>query len=142
MSIPLPGTYKLRNVSYADQIFYLAGGAVAAGTSIIGRKDDKTQNMLWTLQVVDEVNSYVRLINVASGTFAQSAAAGAGTTVTGAPVAGQFMMVQGEKLGEYAIQTVDGNFACSLANNAVGTPVTMKAPDSKDPTQYWIFCPA
>jgi hypothetical protein len=46
MSIPLPGTYKLRNVSYADQIFYLAGGAVAAGTSIIGRKDDKTQNML------------------------------------------------------------------------------------------------
>jgi hypothetical protein len=46
MSIPLPGTYKLRNVNHSDQIFYLSGGAVAAGTNVVGRKKDKTKNML------------------------------------------------------------------------------------------------
>jgi hypothetical protein len=71
------------------------------------------------LQVVDEINNYIRLINVASGTFAQPVATeGVSSTylytvlfwltqifqltVTGGPTPAKFMIVQGEKLGEYA----------------------------------------
>ncbi|OJA18146.1 hypothetical protein AZE42_13724 [Rhizopogon vesiculosus] len=70
-SIPPPGTYRLRNVKYPNQLFDLNGGSATDGTQVIGfANNSNTKNMLWIMQVVDELNNFVRLINAASGTFA------------------------------------------------------------------------
>ena len=47
MSIPLPGTYKLRNVKYPNQLFDLCGGHVNPGTPVFGyANNNDSQNML------------------------------------------------------------------------------------------------
>ncbi|KAJ8586158.1 hypothetical protein M405DRAFT_373410 [Rhizopogon salebrosus TDB-379] len=144
MSIPLPGTYRIRNLKFPNQMFDLQGGSAVAGTPVIGYSNNTgSQNMLWTLQVVDAASKTVRMIGVASGTFAQSASpqqVGAG--VVGSPGAALMKIVPRPNLGEYAIETTDGNLACSLANANNYTKVTLQKVNNSDPSQGWIFCPA
>jgi hypothetical protein len=47
MSMPLPGTYRLRNVKYPNQLFDLSGGSANAGTPVVGyANNSNSQNML------------------------------------------------------------------------------------------------
>jgi hypothetical protein len=47
MSIPLPGTYRLRSVKYPNQLFDLSGGNVNPGTPVVGYANNNgSQNML------------------------------------------------------------------------------------------------
>jgi len=137
MSIPLPGTYRLRSVAFPNQLFDLNGGSADVGTPVIGQANNyDSQNMLWTLQVVD-LDGLVRLINVASGTFAQQADA----SVVGGNNPTLFRIVPRPNLGEYAIQTPAGELACSLTDNVNGTQVILQAAAGNEPSKGWIFCP-
>ena len=77
---------------FPNQMFDLIGGGVAPNTPVAGHHNNNdSQNMLvsvdsdskvscslsaqWTVQVVDQPTGLVRLINVASGTFAQAGVA-------------------------------------------------------------------
>ncbi|OAX37100.1 hypothetical protein K503DRAFT_801499 [Rhizopogon vinicolor AM-OR11-026] len=144
MSIPLPGTYRLRSVKFPNQLFDLSGGGINPGTPVVGYANNSgSQNMLWTMQVVDASNKIVRLINVASGTFAQGAGSQAGAGMVGNPAgsAALFKVVPRNNLGEYVFQTTDGQLACSLANANNFTQVTLQKVDANDSSQGWIFCP-
>ncbi|KAJ8586156.1 hypothetical protein M405DRAFT_864811 [Rhizopogon salebrosus TDB-379] len=142
MSMPLPGTYRLRNVKYPNQLFDLSGGSANAGTPVVGyANNSNSQNMLWTMQVVDANNKAVRLLNVASGTFAQGASSQSGAGVVGNPGPALMMIAPRNNLGEYSIQTTDGRMACTLANANNFTQVTLQNASANDNSQGWIFCP-
>jgi len=69
MSIPLPGTYRIRSVQYPNQMFDLSGGSVNAGTPVIGHiNNTNSQNMLVS---VDSLTRRLRLtistVDLASG---------------------------------------------------------------------------
>ncbi|OAX37650.1 hypothetical protein K503DRAFT_783463 [Rhizopogon vinicolor AM-OR11-026] len=140
MSIPLPGTHKLRSVKFPNQLFDLQGGTATIGTPVIGyANNSNNQNML----VVDPSNKLVRLINVASGTSADCANIQglAGEVVVGSPSTALFKIAPNNNLGEYSIQTTDGKLACSLANSTNYTHVTLQNVNSNDTGRGWIFCP-
>jgi len=142
MSIPNSGTYRLRNVKYPNQMFDLRGGSANDGTPIVGyTNNNNSQNMLWTMQVVDPSKKLVRLINVASGTFAQIAGSNTDTGVVGSHNARLCRVVQRHNLGEYALETTDGGLACCLSNNKDYTQVRLEKVDGNDSIQGWIFCP-
>ncbi|OAX33718.1 hypothetical protein K503DRAFT_804157 [Rhizopogon vinicolor AM-OR11-026] len=144
MSIPCAGTYRLRSVKYPNQLFDLQGGSATAGTPIIGYGNNhESQNMLWTMQVVDMDSKTVRLIDVASGTFAQCGTPQkAGVGVVGNPTAGLFKIAPMKNLGEFAICTTDGQLACCLANANNYTQVTLQKANDSDSSQGWMFCTA
>ncbi|OAX37095.1 hypothetical protein K503DRAFT_857563 [Rhizopogon vinicolor AM-OR11-026] len=141
MSIPLPGTYRLRNVRFPNQLLDLRGGGIQPSTPVCGVT--ASQSVQWTMQVVDARNKIVRLINVASGTFAQGAGYQSGAGIVGNPAgnAALLKVVPRNNLGEYAFQTTDGKFACSLADAKDNTQVTPQKVDANDSKQGWIFCP-
>ncbi|KAJ8586154.1 hypothetical protein M405DRAFT_935566 [Rhizopogon salebrosus TDB-379] len=143
MSIPLPGTYRIRSVKFPNQLFDLQGGSGTPGTPVVGFGNNTgSQNMLWTVQVVDAANKTVRMIDVASGTFAQSSSPqklNAG--VVGSPGAALFNIVPRPSLGEYSIQTTDGKWACSLISGNNGTQVILHLVNNNETDQGWIFCP-
>ncbi|OJA12299.1 hypothetical protein AZE42_08737 [Rhizopogon vesiculosus] len=143
MSIPNTGTYRLRSAKFPNQLLDLCTGSAAPGTTVIGHINNYvTQNMLWTLQVIDPLNKIVRLINVASGTFAYGQdASKPDTQVMGGPNAMPWKIAPRNNLGEYSIQTTDGQFACSLANGNDNTLITLQRVDGNESSQGWIFCP-
>ncbi|OJA21360.1 hypothetical protein AZE42_10023 [Rhizopogon vesiculosus] len=101
MSIPLSGTYRLRSVKFPNQLFDLQGGTTTIGTPVIGyANNSNSQNML----VVDPSNKLVRLTNVASGTFTDSAniQGPAGEVVVGRHSTALFMIAPSNNLGEYS----------------------------------------
>ncbi|KAJ8586174.1 hypothetical protein M405DRAFT_909552 [Rhizopogon salebrosus TDB-379] len=143
MSIPLPGTYRIRSVKFPNQLFDLQGGNVKAHTPVIGYANNSdSKNMLWTVQVVNAADKIVRLINVASGTFAQSGSPmEMGAPVVGSPYVAQLKIIPRNDLGEYSIQPTNGHFACSLAKADNYTHVTLQPLNNNDAKQGWIFCP-
>ncbi|OJA10195.1 hypothetical protein AZE42_12382 [Rhizopogon vesiculosus] len=143
MSIPFTGTYRLRSVKFPNQLLDLHSGSAAPGTPVTGYMNNYfNQNMLWTMQVVDPLKKIVRLINVASGTFPYSQdASNPGTEIMGGPNAMLWKIAPRNNLGEYSIQTTDGQLAFSLANSDNGTLITLQRVDGNDNSQGWIFCP-
>ncbi|KAG0701749.1 hypothetical protein DFH29DRAFT_543192 [Suillus ampliporus] len=165
MSIPPPGTYKIRNIQHPTQLFNLHDGKSDEGTPIIGfsNKDfiSGSKSMLWTLQVIPDDGTSglntIRLINVEAGTYAQPLGEDAGGSVVGSRTAAQWTLVPTEFLGEYAIKTTNGELACALGDKKNLTPVcahhtleklmchilqvTLQASDPSDNSQAWMFCP-
>jgi len=123
---------------FPNQMFDLIGGGVAPNTPVAGHHNNNdSQNMLWTVQVVDQPTGLVRLINVASGTFAQAGVAGAG--VVGSPDIALMTIQQRPNLGEYWILAANGQ-ACALVNGDDNTPVILEDQVNGN-CQGWIFCP-
>ena len=68
MSIPLPGTYRLRNVHYPNQMFDLEGGSANDGTPVIGyANNNNTQNMLVSVDsLTQRLGLTISIVDLAS----------------------------------------------------------------------------
>ncbi|OAX32419.1 hypothetical protein K503DRAFT_608329 [Rhizopogon vinicolor AM-OR11-026] len=121
MPIPIPGTYRIRSLMFPNQMFDLIGGGVAPNTPVAGHHNNNdSQNMLWTVQVVDQPT-------------------GLGAGVVGSPDIALMTIQQRPNLGEYWILAANGQ-ACALVNGDDNTPVILE--DQVDGNcQGWIFCP-
>ncbi|KAG2138283.1 hypothetical protein DEU56DRAFT_802437 [Suillus clintonianus] len=154
MSVPLTGNYKICNVHYdSNQVFDLQVGGHNPVLPIIGRRNAKFKSsqteIFWTLQVVGDASpefkgyKVVRLINVKTGTYAQpkEETPSIGEHVVGAPGIVDWLLAPTKTIGQYSIQTPDGEFACALLSRMDYTPVQLEPVDDEDPTQIWKFCP-
>jgi hypothetical protein len=57
MSIPLPGTYRIRNVAFPNQMFDLIGGGIDADTPVAGHNNNyASQNMLVSVDSDSQVS--------------------------------------------------------------------------------------
>jgi hypothetical protein len=55
MSIPLPGTYRIRSVKFPNQLFDLQGGNVKARTPVIGYANNSdSKNMLVSVDFLSQ----------------------------------------------------------------------------------------
>jgi hypothetical protein len=55
MSIPLPGTYRIRSVKFPNQLFDLQGGNVKAHTPVIGYANNSdSKNMLISVDFLSQ----------------------------------------------------------------------------------------
>nr|AFB76154.1 hypothetical protein [Suillus grevillei] len=132
--LPIVGRRNAKFKSYQTQIFVNINSLTQMG---------------WTLQVVGDAATefkgckVVRLINVKNGTYAQpkEETPSIGEHVVGAPKIVDWLLAPTKTIGQYSIQTPDGEFACALLSRIDYTAVQLEPVDDEDPTQMWKFCP-